>query len=716
MLWIVLLVSGALIIGAGAFSMTVQKRLRDSQDWVSHTRTVQLTLARILGNLQRVRADARTYLLTSRQDVRDDLEDSRAVLLTDLAQLHELVTDNPAQQRRVEALDAAVQGTLRTYDSELADGTAFVRTTPAWWPVRDAAVELDQAEAKLLVERLGTLDSTAQHNSASVAALVLLSLLGLGVIASLSRSVTRLQSNEVIASLERERMRVLTDLAKKELDFRTLADNMNQLAWMASADGSIFWYNRRWYEYTGTTPEQMLGWGWTAVHDPAELERVIAGFKSAIASGRNWEDTFPLRALDGTYRWFLSRAMPIRDADGRVTQWFGTNTDITESRRHQQRLLEDDHRKDEFLATLSHELRNPLAAIVNAAQLLTAPDLAHAKQLWCSKIILRQTTHLAHLLDDLLDISRITRGRLELRREKIELREVLDSAVEAVQPQITARRHQLKVEVPDELPSVVADPVRLAQVITNLLNNASKFTDTVGMITLRAENRGNALRLSVSDDGIGLSTEQLNEVFNMFAQVKSALARSSGGLGIGLALSKGIVELHGGSIYASSAGLGKGAEFVVELPLDASSGPLVPLENGTSQGQAQARRILVADDNEDAANTLSMMLESFGHKVATVYDGAAALSQADKEWPEIAVLDIGMPKMNGYELAQQLRGRPGGENIVLIAVTGWGQHEDRVAAREVGFDHHLTKPVDAAALARLIAEWVPKTGRSATEA
>ena len=277
----------------------------------------------------------------------------------------------------------------------------------------------------------------------------------------------------------------------------------------------------------------MVGWGWTEVHDPTYVEGIKQRFREAVAAGRDWEDTFPLRAADGSYRWFLSRAKPVRNASGEVVRWFGTNTDVTEVRQAQASLVDAARRKDEFLATLSHELRNPLSPILVAARLLTSPDVTVEQRAWCSSLVLRQGLHMARLVDDLVDTNRITRGRLELERMPTDLQRVAAMAVEAVQPLLDARGHRLDVDVQSDLPALNADPVRLTQVVTNLLNNACKFTDPNGQIFLKISRLDRHVHIAVTDTGMGLKSADLETVFDLFAQVDSALSRTSGGLGIG---------------------------------------------------------------------------------------------------------------------------------------------------------------------------------------
>jgi CheY-like chemotaxis protein len=365
-------------------------------------------------------------------------------------------------------------------------------------------------------------------------------------------------------------------------------------------------------------------------------------------------------------------------------------------------LREADRRKDEFLATLAHELRNPLAPIRQAALIAQSPDAADAQKRWSYDVISRQVRHMSLLLDDLLDVSRVTRGKLQLRTEMTELAAVVDAAVETARPAIDAKGHRFSMEMPSEAVMMAADPMRLAQVLSNLLTNAAKYTDPGGQIRLRVAADAQEITIAVCDTGIGMSSDVLRRAFVMFSQAQTSMDRSDGGLGIGLALAKGLVELHGGAIEATSPGPGKGSEFVVRLPrrtISESKHMAMALE---PKGTAVRRRILIADDNRDAADSLAVLLRIEGHEVTVANSGREALASINRLLPEIAVLDIGMPELDGYEVARQVRQQSLGRAVVLIAVTGWGQESDKARALAAGFNHHFTKPVEPARLCQLL--------------
>jgi PAS domain S-box-containing protein len=501
-------------------------------------------------------------------------------------------------------------------------------------------------------------------------------------------------------------------LAERERRYAALADAMPQLVWVNHPDGTNDFMNHRWQTYTGLTLEQLRGLsGWNRVVHPEDVKGVQAQWARAIETGEHYETEFRLRRQDGSYCWFLARAEADRNEQGAILRWFGTCTDIDASKRNEERLRkteaalrEEDRRKDLFLATLSHELRNPLAPIRNAASFLEKPEL-NAEDVERSRLIIaRQVRHMASLLDDLLDISRIARGGVTLKKEYANLQGLLTEALEAARPLIDAKRHTLTLEWPEQPVEMEVDPVRLVQIVVNLLCNAAKYTDPEGEITVGARTEDKNLVIFVRDTGIGLAPDMLTRVFEMFTQVQTTQDRTEGGLGIGLALVKGLVELHGGRVEARSEGVERGSEFIVYLPDGCvPTGTLAhtPSAKGDDEIRNKICRILIADDNRDGADSLAMLLKLSGHEVQTAHTGLDALQMAAKHRPHIAILDIGMPGLSGYEVAQQIRREAWGAHMKLIAVTGWGQADDKYKAQRAGFDHHLTKPVDPMVLEAL---------------
>jgi signal transduction histidine kinase len=376
--------------------------------------------------------------------------------------------------------------------------------------------------------------------------------------------------------------------------------------------------------------------------------------------------------------------------------------------RSEAQLREANRRKDEFLATLAHELRNPLAPVRTAAQLLQLGELDPARLKWSAELIDRQVTSMSRLIDDLMDVSRINQGKIELKRRKVRLSDMLRDALEITRPLIEESGHDFHMSLPPRELEVEADPMRLSQAFMNLLNNAAKYTERGGRIDVDVTATGASVVLAFRDNGIGIPADRIESVFEMFSQVDTALTRSRGGLGIGLALSRQLIEMHGGTLVASSAGPGQGSEFTVRLPLVNSAADTVdPGETGLTpiavQGSAGVK-VLIADDNQDAAATLAMLLQMLGHDVRHVHDGEAAVISAQELMPEIALIDLGMPKLNGYEVCRRIRLLPRGNEVMVVAVTGWGQPDDRRRSAEAGFDRHLVKPVDPSALTQLIGE------------
>jgi signal transduction histidine kinase len=396
-----------------------------------------------------------------------------------------------------------------------------------------------------------------------------------------------------------------------------------------------------------------------------------------------------------------------RELEDRVSERTAALAATTEA------LQEANHRKDEFLAMLAHELRNPLAPIRTAVQLLRLEELTEPQRRNARDVIERQLEHLVNLIDDLLDVSRITRGMITLQLKRVLLSAIVARAVETARPAIDAHRHSLELDLPDELISVEGDKTRLVQVIANILHNAAKFMDPGGRIRLSVRRDGQYATIRIADGGIGIAPDQLPKVFELFTQVHSRSERVQGGLGIGLALVRRLTEMHGGTVTVHSDGPGRGAEFTVRLPVMAAQTASPPPQKGDAGAipSIEPQRILVADDNADAAEALSLQLELAGHEVRTAHDGISALELAADFQPDIVLLDLGMPRMDGYETARQLRLTAAGRRMNLIALTGWGQQQDRDRTAAAGFDAHLVKPLDEAQLFRALANAVEANRR-----
>jgi len=391
-------------------------------------------------------------------------------------------------------------------------------------------------------------------------------------------------------------------------------------------------------------------------------------------------------------------------------------SEVAERARAEQALKEADRHKDEFLAMLAHELRNPLAPILNAVQLMRMKPIADPQLSWSRDVIERQLSHLTRLVDDLLDVARITRGRINLSQEPTELAVLIARAVETVQPLIQARGHEFTSEIPAATLRINADPLRLTQAFGNVLGNAAKYTERGGRISLTVCRQGTDVEIRVRDTGVGIPAEQLPRIFDLFTQVRSDHSQS--GLGIGLALVRRLLQMHGGTITAHSEGPGQGTEFLIRLPLlleTAHSANGEKSTTATDDAPPVRRRILVADDNADALETLATVLELGGHEVFSAANGSLALESAERHLPEVALLDIGMPLLDGYEVARRIRAQAWGKRITLVALTGWGQDSDRRRSQEAGFDSHLVKPLDLDKLTQLLAR-LPVSASAADEA
>jgi PAS domain S-box-containing protein len=541
-----------------------------------------------------------------------------------------------------------------------------------------------------------------------------------------------------------EQKRAEAAVVESEARFRQLAETIPQLAWVARPDGHIFWYNSRWYEYTGTTPEQMEGWGWQQVHDPAVLPEVLERWKTSIATGQPFDMEFPLRGADGAFRPFLTLVAPLRDAAGQVVQWFGTNTDVTQQRRaaeERELLLAGERRargesekqsrmKDEFLATLSHELRTPLNAILGWSQILRARSGGlvggddHLRQ--GLEVIDRNARAQTRIVDDLLDMSRIIAGKVRLDVQRVPLAPVIEAAVETVGPAAVAKGVRLQVVLDPHAGPVSADPARLQQVFWNLLSNSVKHTKRGGRVQVVLERIHSDLHVSVIDDGEGVSPEFLPHVFDRFRQADSSTTRPHGGLGLGLSIVKQLVELHGGTVRANSPGVGKGATFTVTLPLTAvHADPEPDVERRhpqTASGEYRADdaclklggvHVLVVDDEPDARALLKLLLEKCEALVTTAASASEALEAVRRAKPDVVISDIGMPEEDGYALIRMLRALPSdeGSDIPAVALTAYARSEDRTRALLSGFQSHVAKPVDATELVATVASLARRTGR-----
>ncbi len=601
-----------------------------------------------------------------------------------------------------------------------------------------------------------TADAVDNYRALSVRAMVVVPCLQegrwVGLLVVISQAVRQWRPDEV--SLMQEvvarlwpaigHARAVQDLHESEDRFRALADNIAQLAWMTDPSGWIFWYNQRWFDYTGTTLEEMQGWGWHQVHHPEHVDRVVAKFSRCMETGELWEDTFPLRGTDGSYRWFLSRAVPIRDAQNNVLRWCGTNTDITdrlnaEAERERLLALEKAARaeaeranrvKDEFLAVLSHELRTPLNPIMGWTKLLRSNSLTPEKQRYALETIERNAKLQTQLIEDLLDVSGILQGKVSLNIVPVDLAGAIGSAIETVRLSAEVKSIQISTEFAPDIGSVLGDGRRLQQVVWNLLSNAVKFTSPGGKIEVKLvsaarpyggcaneEDRldSNA-QITVTDTGKGIEPDFLPYVFDYFRQADSTFTRKFGGLGLGLAIVRHLVELHGGTVKAHSAGEAQGATFTVRIPLMPVQPPTIPAETAPEQSfNLSGIRVLAVDDDTDARDLVVFLLEDCGATVTAVSNADDALAALIQSVPDVLLSDIGMPDTDGYMLLRQVRALPPGQGglVPAIALTAYAGEIDYRLALAAGFQRHLSKPLDPEKLVQAILDLlVERSGKN----
>ena len=704
--WVILSLSVVLLIIMSAFLSRSLETLNEGAAWVAHTERVRFQLARILQSCSDLGNGVAGYEITHDESLFEPAKTAESLIPVELNDLQSLLADDAAQQplfaqlvelthqrqlqteaQRERALHRDVAGV----QAEISSGEAK-RQMDA---VRAVIAQM-QAEERHLLD-FHTKATRSAYNAVAIAIWVAAAL-AIGLLISIT----------VLTLRDAERLRLVQE------ELATTLRSVGDAVISTDAAGVVRFMNAVAEQLTGWTNATARGRPLEDVFDvineqtraPVEtpLAQVLREKKIVALANHT-----VLRARDGTERPIEDSGAPILDPSGEITGAVLVFRDATTDRAARRALVESrdalreaDNRKDIFLATLSHELRNPLAPIRTATRVLETPNLSAADLERSRSIIARQVRHMASLLDDLLDISRITRGVLTLKTETVELKALMEAAIETAQPAIAAKGHTFEVQWPGERIGLTADPLRLTQVIANLLTNAAKYTDPGGHITLGARLDASGIEIFVRDDGIGIAKEMQPRVFDMFSQIDTSHEHSEGGIGIGLALVKGFVELHGGSVEVHSAGMNQGSEFVVHLPIALRTEPPVAAATTPATTVNTARRVLIADDNRDGAEIMAMLLTHSGYDVQLAHTGPDAVDVAAQQRPDVAILDIGMPGMSGYDVARRIRSQPWGGGMMLIAVTGWGQEDDKRKAKEAGFDHHLTKPIDPGALERLM--------------
>jgi PAS domain S-box-containing protein len=641
----------AVLIVGGIIGYRNVRRLTVNERWVSHTHEV-------IGQLETLDATL--------EDAETDPE-AMTQVNSAIAQLRASITDNPRQLARLAEIEREAAAGPK--------GLALVQK------LRRRTGEMLDVEKALLRQR-------AVESNASAKTAILWIALGTGIGLLLICGVFYLTQRNV-----RIRSEAAETVAKQGELLRVTLASIGDAVITTNLDARVTYLNA--------------------------IAETLTGWKTGDAAGQPLDTVFRITTedndtvlitKDGSHLPIDESIAPIKDDHGRVAGSVVTFHDISERKAAEARirvllgeLKETDRRKDEFLATLAHELRGPLAPLGNVLAIMKRSEREDGPMRQIRGTIERQVGQLVRLVDDLLDVSRITRGRLELRRDRVELGSILRQAIETCRPLVDERQQQLTVTLPDDPIYLDADRARLAQVFYNLLNNAAKYTPPRGSVSLLAERRGAEVVVRVRDNGLGIDPDKLARIFEPFTQGDSTLENARGGLGIGLSLAKQLVGMHGGSISATSEGTGKGSEFTVRLPI---GHPAPPPPRGARPGRQRAgssgHHVLVVDDNHDSASTLASLLRMSGNEVDLAHDGEEAVVAAEKLRPDVVVLDIGLPKLNGYDACRQIRAQPWGAGMVLVALTGWGQQEDRRQALEAGFDHHMVKPVDYERLAQVL--------------
>jgi PAS domain S-box-containing protein len=506
-----------------------------------------------------------------------------------------------------------------------------------------------------------------------------------------------------LARTRTEQHKAAKALAYNERRYRSLVEASTSVIWSTDNEGQMITENPSWSAFTGQTRDEYSGTGWSLAIHSEDRARTIDVWRRAVEARTFYQTEYRLRRHDGVYRHVVAKGVPVMSDEGALVEWIGTCTDIDDQKRIEEELKVANRRKDEFLAILAHELRNPLAPIRNGLEILRVAGDEREPVVEARVMMERQLAQMVRLVDELLDLSRISRGTIELHREACDLAAIVASAVETSRPLVDHMEHELAIRLPEETILVDADATRLAQVFANLLNNAAKYTERGGHVSLSVEASDDEVAVRVKDTGVGIPPEMLARVFDMFTQVDRSLERAQGGLGIGLSVAKQLVEMHGGRIEVSSEEGGKGSEFTVVVPRIARpvASESVPASDADARPEVR-RRVLVADDNVDALTSLAMLLEIVGHEVRVAHDGLEAVELAREYRPDAVLLDIGMPRLNGYDACRRIRETAWGRDALVIALTGWGQERDKREARDAGFDYHLVKPVEPAILQQLL--------------
>jgi PAS domain S-box-containing protein len=691
------------LVLSGIIGWRAAQSATEASEAIARNKDTLLSLERTLSAVRDAETGERGYLLTGDESYLQPYTQALADLSSRVSQLRAGVYNDSATRQQLDELQRLISAKM----DGIADTLQLQRSGN-----HQAALELVLTdEGRRLMEQIAARINGIEATQSAVFENQLGRLRRARVRAAVSIIAVRLLTIALVITLV---LVVRRDTSRVRLSEERLAITLKSIGDAVIAtdpEGRIVTIN--------TVAEALTGWSSADAHGQSldQVFRIVSEHThSAVESpvarvlreGRvvGVGNHALLVARDGTQTPIEDSAAPIRDASGNVVGVVLAFRDASAERQVARTLLEADQKKDEFIAVLAHELRNPLAPILQAVQIARSPRVRTEQLRWSLDVIERQGRTMGRLLDDLLDVTRITRGTVQVEKSRVVLADVINGAVETSRPAIEERKQSLVLNLPSEPVTVEVDRLRISQVIANLLTNAAKYTDPRGVIRLTASWQGKELTLSVSDTGVGIDPQALPRVFDMFVQVKGALHRVEGGLGIGLAVTKKLVELHGGTIEARSEGLGRGSEFVVRMPCvvaSSASALATPASAPTLGSNGKSRlRVVIADDNRDAAESLAMLLRMDGHQISLAHDGVQALSMIKQLRPHAAVLDIGMPGMNGYQVAEQVRADPLSSQTMLIALTGWGQAQDLERAHAAGFDHHLVKPAGPSAVRALL--------------
>ena len=518
--------------------------------------------------------------------------------------------------------------------------------------------------------------------------------------------IDNIKQAETQIQIATEREHAAAALQESEALYHAIGESIDYGVWVCDSEGRNIYASPSFLKLVGLTQDQCSNFGWGNVLHPDDAESTLSAWQECIRTGGVWDIEHRFHGVDGQWHPILARGIPVRDNNGNIKYWAGINLDITEQKKTEALRRESDRRKDEFLAMLGHELRNPLTPISNVAQVLSSFPLQESTLNWATETLNRNVTHITKLVDDLLDVSRITKGLVKIQRERVELVKLLKDLAESILPLIQTKHQTLNLELPTQPIYLLGDPIRLTQAFTNLLNNAVKYTDAGGCIDLSASVECSSIFVHVRDNGMGIEPQLLPHIFDLFIQGTIELDRSEGGLGLGLTLAKRLVELHGGQITAHSLGVNQGSQFLIQLPelVDKMilTQPLIP--QSSTKAIEQGLRVLLIDDNENVVESTALWFEMSGHQIAIARNGTQGVSTAQTFEPDVILLDIGLPDMSGYQVARKLRELPTTRRALIIALSGYMLNKT-LLEEVTDFDHYLLKPPNFNQLRNLLAEY-----------